>query len=389
MKEHDIAHSARRQPYILPNFVNLNFNEVKDLVFSIARTLLNKNIPFCIYRFPFGDDLNIGLKKGVLPNETGKVFWLAPFVQSSSAHEVFFDVIPGDKVNHDLVKQIESLPGESFSWSRMPAYTGQKTYFEQVEKILKEIRQKHIRKAVLSRIDLIEKRDYFDPLKCFKKLCSRHKGAFVHLLFHQDAGLWLGATPELLLLKNGSEYKTMALAGTQPLKKGNDYHWRKKELQEQEMVQEHIESVFSKFGCKISFKHGPLTVEAGPVVHLKTDYEFEETSPVDLKKLLARLHPTPAVGGLPVAESLKCIHDVEGYDRKYYAGFIGETDFSNYARLYMNLRCMQVGKEKIAVYCGGGITAGSDPREEWDETKQKCKTMLDTMVDLHENETVR
>jgi isochorismate synthase len=45
---------------------------------------------------------------------------------------------------------------------------------------------------------------------------------------------------------------------------------------------------------------------------------------VNLEKLVTELHPTPAVGGMPIIEGIECILENEGYDRTYYSGIIGE-----------------------------------------------------------------
>ncbi|HUN02359.1 MAG TPA: chorismate-binding protein, partial [Niabella sp.] len=60
--------------------------------------------------------------------------------------------------------------------------------------------------------------------------------------------------------------------------------------------------------------------------------------------------------------------------------------------LYINLRCMQVGKDKIAIYTGGGITAASDAEEEWQETILKSKTVAEKInpsKTMKLNETIR
>src|SRR5699024_7527201 len=119
------------------------------------------------------------------------------------------------------------------------------------------------------------------------------------------------------------------------------------------------------------------SMETDSVAHLKTDYKFKMGEEYALKSLIKSLHPTPAVAGLPIAPSLACILQYEGYDRQYYCGIIGETSPDNTAHLYVNLRCMQIGEKEIAIYVGGGITAASDPEEEWRETIIKGKTMED------------
>ena len=92
--------------------------------------------------------------------------------------------------------------------------------------------------------------------------------------------------------------------------------------------------------------------------------------------LAKKLHPTPAVGGLPQQKAINFIRERENFDRQFYAGFFGiETD--NSARFYVNLRSMQLFKNGLVLYAGGGITAQSNPEAEWEETERKLQTLLD------------
>lgn len=155
-------------------------------------------------------------------------------------------------------------------------------------------------------------------------------------------------------------------------------------MDEHQMLWSHTEKVFEDNGCVLVKRDGPKAMVSGKVAHLRTDYTFCEQGGMSVKKLLRELHPTPAVGGLPVDKGIDCIMEHEGYDRKYYCGFVGETDYENTADLYINLRCMQVGKDRIAIYAGGGITAASDPEDEWRETVMKSRTMIDKLNPVKE-----
>lgn len=306
-----------------------------------------------------------------------KTFVVMPFVKQSAAKEIQLGVVKKKFLNEDFVAKLYSFPDQKPQWASLPQQTSREDYFERIKLFLDDIRAGKLQKAILSRVLMIEKPADFDPFGIFKRLCQSYPNTFVHLLYHPEAGMWTGATPELLLEKQNGNYFTMALAGTQPCINSEKYHWRKKEMEEHTMVGEHIEEVFKNHSCNMIEKNGPKTIESGKVAHLQTDYVFKEKNKIDLHKILNELHPTPAVGGLPVDKGVECILQHEGYDRRYYCGYVGETDFANMARLFINLRCMQIGENHIAVYCGGGITAASDPTEEWNETIQKSLTMVE------------
>lgn len=240
---------------------------------------------------------------------------------------------------------------------------------------MQDIRSGVLEKAILSNVFYENTPENFDPFYCFEGLSQSYPDTFVHLLVHPNAGIWLGASPELLLKKKDEEVAIRAIAGTQPRKESKVYQWRRKEMEEHLVVGRHIEQVFQKFGFKLTEKTGPHDVETGSVAHIATDYLYKARQAIELKPLLRELHPTPAVGGWPAKKSVDYILEQEGYDRKYYCGFIGETDFEHNANFYINIRNMQIGKDKIAIFAGGGLTADSDPEEEWQELMMKSKTM--------------
>ena len=97
----------------------------------------------------------------------------------------------------------------------------------------------------------------------------------------------------------------------------------------------------------------------------------EGKSAVDLA---LSLHPTPAVGGLPRQAAVEYILKNEGYDRSFYTGFFGVTR-NNEANFWVNLRCMQLFKNGLVLYAGGGITAASSPQLECEETCNKLQTL--------------
>ena len=106
-----------------------------------------------------------------------------------------------------------------------------------------------------------------------------------------------------------------------------------------------------------STESGPYPAYAGALSHLKTDFHFSLKDNKNLGDLLKVLHPTPAVCGLPKEEAYRFILENEGYDRKYYSGFIGWLDPEGRTDLYVNLRCMHIEDEQLTLYAGGGLLA--------------------------------
>jgi isochorismate synthase len=101
-----------------------------------------------------------------------------------------------------------------------------------------------------------------------------------------------------------------------------------------------------------------------------------EAQNINTTALLKKLHPTPAVGGIPVEEGMRFLAKHENLDRAYYTGFLGPVMGEDQMDLFVNLRCAQMIPKALVLYVGAGITQDSDPEKEWVETHNKSKTLL-------------
>ena len=223
----------------------------------------------------------------------------------------------------------------------------------------------------------------FDPLVAFADLSEKYPQAFVSLVSVPGVGTWLGATPEVLAeVTADGTFRTMALAGTQPLVHGqapNTAIWRQKEIEEQALVARYIVSCFKQLRLREYDETGPRTVAAGELLHLRTDFEVnlrQVPFPNLGTDMLRLLHPTSAVGGMPKQAALDFLHRHEGYDRAYYSGFLGPVNLpvAGVSRLYVNLRCLQLRPSEAILYAGTGLTVDSDAAREWQETELKLTT---------------
>lgn len=235
----------------------------------------------------------------------------------------------------------------------------------------------HIRKNDLGKIVMSRPQSFdisIDPVVVFKKLVETYPSACVYLFTHPEVGTWMAATPETLVKKEGDSLKTMSLAGTQ--KKGEEDKFSDKEKLEQQLVTDFIlETLDSVHGISEVKTDGPHISEAGNLVHLRTLIEAKVDAHFDINPLLEKLHPTPAVAGLPRKEALDFIKKMEQYQRGFYSGYFGLSHASD-SHYFVNLRCMEVFEDSVVLFAGGGITKDSDPEAEWKETENKMGTLL-------------
>jgi len=112
------------------------------------------------------------------------------------------------------------------------------------------------------------------------------------------------------------------------------------------------------------------------VKHLETNFEFSMKG-VEPIVIADKLHPTPAVSGLPRKEAIELINSIEDHDRSLYAGCIGIV--GEQTKLFVNLRCAQYLDQEYFLYLGGGFTKDSESMKEWEETENKSRTLLDIL----------
>ncbi|MCX7767825.1 MAG: chorismate-binding protein [Flavobacteriales bacterium] len=305
----------------------------------------------------------------------GEYFVAAPF--SSSTHKA--SVIQGNIRNglpdaSLLNSYLNKVPKTESS----PQETSPAVFKSWVEKACKEMERGMLRKVVLSAIKKFNwELNGHNLIGLLHKMVASHPGDFVCLLVSPAQGVWLGASPELLLSIQKDYISSTALAGTRPAQGDPEAPWGHKEKEEQELVTRFLEEFFIQKGVKGLRIQGPFTRRAGDLEHLCTELSghYDWQSLHDIVELAQTLHPTPAVGGLPRSEALNFLACTETHDRELYSGYWGYLTGKE-SRLFVNIRCVRFGPEGSWVYAGAGITSLSRPDTEWIEVRRKMRSTL-------------
>lgn len=335
-----------------------------------------KQLPFALYSFPDSDTISGLLQQDQTLSFSNALaadgFVMAPF----DAFEKTV-VIP----NKNAVSVQTILNPITIDFQRTEIDEDQSDHFrhkELVQSTINTIKSGKAKKIVIARQKEIPLND-FDIRVLINQLFSSYPTAFRYIWYHPETGIWCGATPETLVEVHQREFKTMALAGTQAFKEG-EVTWRKKEIEEQHFVTEAIVDDLKPFVEQV--KVGPVeTIRAGSLLHLKCDIigtmkDERET----LLRIIEKMHPTPAVCGTPQDFSKRYIIENEVGSREFYTGYVGPlTDEGLSAAFFVNLRSMKISNNVATLFIGGGITADSDPEEEWNETRNKMQTMLQVL----------
>ncbi len=357
---------------------------------------LEKNLFFAAYRLPNTSNSEIIIqksdkKKVVEPTEkyaAMKGFLVEPFVETDDCPPFLIssDIYAKDQLSAEQVLEIKELSTIAIQSDKtnIPEEVDHAFYLNQINEIIEKIKTGTFEKVVLSRVKILQGKYVLKLPAIFDSLTKKYPGAFV-FIFNAGRHLWVGATPEPLLKVSNGAIQTVSLAGTRSLNEDNLNigRWNSKERLEQEYVTRYISKVLSKFNLVDVFQEGPYTKKAGNLVHLRTDFSFRADELNNcLGAFLHDLHPTPAVCGMPRKQSLALLQELEKHNREYYAGFIGPVGLNDRLALFVNLRCMKVLEENLALFVGGGITSDSVAEEEWQETEMKSQTLLSVIHEV-------
>lgn len=286
------------------------------------------------------------------------------------------------KVNEGFI--IQSFDGKKKYWikadgspnevnsfiQKSTSSTSKSEFLSYVRSIQSAIKGSKLTKVVAARSLSVNRPPKFDAFELFNK-ALHYKEAFVSLVYIENECCWLCASPELFLKTSDNEIQTYSLAGT--LKESIDFG--EKELIEQGIVTSFIVDTLQSFKQLKKPTLKSKIIANGLLNHLLTTVKSVKRKSIHWSKIATKLHPTPAVCGYPFSLAEDVIAKNEKTNRAYYSGFLGEIKNGN-ARLYVNLRCMEVTQKNLIFYAGCGITKDSKPLSEWEETNHKINVMF-------------
>lgn len=360
------------------------------LKYSFFDLLIDNNISFALYRLPRKCDIHLVLQTSdqsetftnLLELNNRKGFVIAPFQISKTAPIVLIrpnQVLTGEEAvfsylyNSDFNNYTNKASSSFFEPSKAVTFEQYKNGYDSFHEALSG---NILKKLVLSRTFELSRNEKFSAGLSFQNACKKYPDNFIFLCHTPESGTWLGCSPEILVSGENRNWTTDALAGTQKVPDTDQpIIWDDKNRLEQQIVVEYMQQQLIKAGIKSSYSEAK-TIRSGNLAHLKSEFSFHVDDSSKIGSLLSLLHPSPAVCGFPKKEAFDFITENEGYDRKYYSGFLGYLDVDNKTDLFVNLRCMQIFKENLRLFAGGGILPSSELISEWKETEYKLQTIL-------------
>lgn len=255
-----------------------------------------------------------------------------------------------------------------------------------VERAVSKINAGDFSKIVLAREIEVRSPQAWDVPAVMDHLGERFPACFI-FGFGRGDGAMIGASPELLVRREGQRVETVALAGTTRRSDDPsvDAHLAgelmksAKDRQEHQLVVDRIVKTLQPHALWVTAPQEPQIATVANVHHLATPIRAQLDGRAGLLDLIGSMHPTPAVGGEPHAAALRAIPGLEGIDRGWYAGPLGWVDRAGDGELFVGLRSGVLRGRVARLFAGVGVVGASDPSSELAETEVKLQAVLSAL----------
>ena len=259
-----------------------------------------------------------------------------------------------------------------------------------VAAVLEKIGRDGLHKVVLADVMDVVADVPFDEVRSLQTLRQNHPDCTIFSVGNGLGQSFIGASPERLLSIRAGQMTTDALAGSAPrgltpsidIQLAQTLLNSEKERYEHQVVVEFLVAQLRSLGLTPQYETAPDLLRLFHIQHLHTPISavldrYRKLSPLNI---LARLHPTPAVAGVPCADACDLIHQYETFDRGLYAAPLGWIDTEMNSEFIVGIRSALIDGRKARLYAGAGIVSGSQPAKELAEIKLKLQSLLNALA---------
>lgn len=245
-----------------------------------------------------------------------------------------------------------------------------------------------LQKVVLTRRIQVEAPRRLDPAHLMQALNYRYPGC-IQLALNNGESTLVAATPERLVTLYSGRVTSDALAGTarRAANEALDFYLAEdlrtctKSRREHALVLDTIYGALAPLCSELSAPTRPEVLKLRSLQHLWSPVRGRVRPGRSLLDLAARLHPTPAVGGVPMRAALEWLAAHGETARGWYTGSVGWLTPEGNGEFAVVLRCAVLRGNRADLFAGAGIVAGSSPASEFDETELKFQALLDALAD--------
>ncbi|CAA9320355.1 Isochorismate synthase @ Phylloquinone-specific isochorismate synthase [uncultured Microcoleus sp.] len=292
-----------------------------------------------------------------------------------------------DKIESRKYPKLTIALNSSISLKQIPVNDASQ-FKTSVKSALELIASKYFSKIVLSQAINVIAQTPFSLIDSLNNLRLSYPDCYVFSTSNGKGQTFIGASPERLISIHNNQLLTDALAGSAPrgkteagdAKLAQGLLESEKDIREHQVVIDFIVDRLSKLGITPKFSPVPRLLQLSNIQHLWTPITAQIPPDIHLLKILAQLHPTPAVAGVPRDIALEQIRRCESCDRSLYAAPLGWIDRRGNGEFAVGIRSALIDGDRAILYAGAGIVAGSEPEKELAEIQLKLQALLNALV---------
>ena len=227
-----------------------------------------------------------------------------------------------------------------------------------------------------------------NPLDIYKKLRITNPSPFMFFFNFSDFQI-VGASPEILVRLRNNKITVRPIAGTRPRGKTNkeDLYYEKDLLKDKKELSEHLMllDLGRNDAGKVSKINSVKVTESfiierySHVMHIVSNVIGEYNKKFSKFKSLLAGFPAGTVSGAPKIRAMEIIDELETTKRKVYAGGIGYFSANGEFDTCIALRTAVAKNKRFYVQAGAGIVADSKPINEYEETVNKAKALINAL----------
>ncbi len=248
---------------------------------------------------------------------------------------------------------------------------------------MQRIRDTALEKVVLSRVAEMRLSAAPDVDQALATLRESYPDCWRFLFEPRSGHAFFGATPELLAELKGRQLRSMALAGSAPRgdSTATDEALAQQLLSDHKERHEHalvVDAMCARLGDLgiLQAPAGPQVLKLANIQHLLTPLTCTLHRAGGLLPLVAQLHPTPALGGVPRKLALEHISELEPVPRGWFAAPVGCLDMRLDGTFVVAIRSAISQERRLWLYAGVGVVADSVAQREWEESELKFQPAL-------------
>ena len=299
-----------------------------------------------------------------------------------------------DKIRSELfklqiqssIKNIEKKTTQKLNNIKVKSNTSKNRFLKMVNKAKKYIKLGDIFQVVLSQ--RFEAKLTKKPLDIYKKLRVTNPSPFMFFFNFNDFQI-IGASPEILVRLRDNKVTVRPIAGTRPRgkTKNEDLYYEKDLLKDKKELSEHLMllDLGRNDAGKVSKINSVKVTESfiierySHVMHIVSNVIGDYNKKFSKFKSLLAGFPAGTVSGAPKIRAMEIIDELENSKRKVYAGGIGYFSANGEFDTCIALRTAVVKNKKFYVQAGAGIVADSKPKNEYEETVNKAKALINAL----------